>query len=415
MSTFQEVANQKSYTQLKEALEGHNLVCKENKSDNRTIIKHHTTTELLDLSNLKGVIFDRETMTQITPAVPVPVEVTCENRDQVLEQLKTQEVSHYYHLVDGVMFRFYWYNDQWCFSTNGMITANRGWRGNQTFIELLQQTLSQPTYVTLLDELDKQYCYYFILTHPQHHNVVAYSESTLTLTRIVRQDTFSLLTLTEMQEAIKDLTSISSPWLTTEDVEPLIGSPEMLVAVERPVTPDSVGYQVVTVTGQIYRFESASFMAAKKLRGNIADIRQIWIQKNVRDNSECQDRYLRYYPSDQHIFTDMASRFNRLVRTFYSQYGRRFKQSKRVSHHSRHVKSMNQLHQIYKDRRASGKANNTAHITEADVHNFLNSKPDKELFYLINPNNVPSTHGKSSELLNSSLVKTYELKLGETS
>ena len=52
MSTFQEVANQKSYTQLKEALEGHNLVCKENRSDNRTIIKQHTT-ELSDLSNLK--------------------------------------------------------------------------------------------------------------------------------------------------------------------------------------------------------------------------------------------------------------------------------------------------------------------------------------------------------------------------
>jgi len=89
----------------------------------------------------------------------------------------------------------------------------------------------------------------------------------------------------------------------------------------------------------------------------------------------------------------MDDRFDLLIQRFYSEYGRRFKQGKHVIHHSRHVKSLKTIHNLYLKRRSEGKDNRDARITEEDIVVFLNGLSDPELYYLINPYDIPSSVG----------------------
>lgn len=408
MSNFAELLSMSnnSYTQVAEILKSNDLFLKEGQysdTNNLAIIKQKFTDDLSTLTetqkNLKGLIFDKTTLQVVAPAVPVPVETAGEHFDDARLQLNESGINYIQPAYDGVLFRFYYYNDHWNFSTNGMITPNKGWNSNRTF----QDLISEATENFPFENLDKTLCYYVILVHPDHHNVYAYSEVKLVITQVTHVGEGRNLTVAELSEELARLNA-THKWFelnllepTAEEFNRLLESEEMN-RIEAPISV--VGWTVMDKKGNYYRFESKNFQIAKQLRANTPDVRKIWIR--IRNNSELQDTYLKFFPGDHAVFRDMSRRFGELVRTFYSQYGRRYKLGEYMLHHSRHVKAMGELHQIYLDRKSAGVNNREASISETDIHDFLNDKPDRELFYLINPDNIKPTYREVSESTNKS-------------
>jgi len=365
--------------------------------DDLSILKLPKNVSGSDLSAyqraFKSMIFNNKTMNMVAPAVSIPIETEGdENLERAMMQIDDKGLQHIQSLHDGVMFRFYFHNDEWKFSTNGMITPTRGWNGNRSFQELMFDATDNFPF----DKLDRSCCYYIILVHPEHHNVVKYCETELYLQDIYNLQTEKFLTLAQINNHLEQINGengalfINALSTVDSELKELLNSDQMTKIVEIPVTPDRIGYLVTDNEGNKYRFESAHFQIAKKFRANQPDKRKIWV--NLRNSQVDQEVYLAFYPDDAEVFTDMKTKFNALIKRFFQEYGNRFKLKQNVIHHSRHVKAINGLHAIYEQRRAEGLSNDKASITKDDIYKYLNQMEDRQVFYLINPDNVPPTY-----------------------
>lgn len=388
-----------SYAKFKELLAEKRIDAKEDPAYPGLFILKHSqkATTGGDLSELnrttKGLVGRIDNLNVVAPAVPIPIETDGSNFEPALMRCADNGVLAVQTAEDGVLFRVYSHNEKWNISTNGMLYPSKGWRG-RSFAELFYDALPP---LELASVLDPKYCYYIMMVHPEHHNVVKYSVPKLTVTQIATVTPTGGVDLAPAEftaEIVRLNTVVGRPWFVdptvtlTGTLSELLSSEQMTVT-SKPVT--FVGYVVTDNKGNRYRFESASFQRARALRGNTPDPRKMWTTY-VNDPASMAE-YLEFFPEDKPSFDKMEAGFNRLLKVFYSQYGHRFKQGKYVVHHSRHVKAMNELHEVYNARRKEGQTNETARITEEDVKKFLQSKPSPELFYLINPDNVPTTYG----------------------
>lgn len=389
-----------SYAKFKDLLSAKGVNAKEDPAYPGLFILKHSQSATGDLTDLvrstKGLVGRIDNLHVVAPAVPIPIETDGTNYEPALMKCTENGVQSVQATDDGVLFRIYYHNDRWNISTNGMLYPSKGWRGTRSFADLFYDSLPPLELPTILDT---KYCYYVMMVHPEHHNVVRYSVPKLIMTQIatVTETGGVDLPLTEFAAEIVRLNSvIGRTWFIDPTVDlagtalsAFLTASELMTVVTKPVT--FVGYVVTDNKGNRYRFESASFQRARVLRGNTPDTRKMWVSY-VQDPAAIAE-YLEFFPEDKSSFDTMDAGFNRLWKVFYSQYGHRFKLGKHVVHHSRHVKAMSELHEIYNARRKEGQPNESARITEDDVKKFLITKPAAELFYLINPDNIPPTFG----------------------
>ena len=76
--------------------------------------------------------------------------------------------------IDGTQINMFYFNRQWRLSTSGCINAFKSyWKSNKSFGELFTNIFIKTTNINLLN---KNYCYSFILTHPENINVVEYTK-----------------------------------------------------------------------------------------------------------------------------------------------------------------------------------------------------------------------------------------------
>jgi hypothetical protein len=75
---------------------------------------------------------------------------------------------------DGTMLKLFFYNDEWLLSTNKRIDASRvKWSSDKSFRDLAFSG-NGASVLEILDKLEKDYTYVFILLSPDNHNVIKY-------------------------------------------------------------------------------------------------------------------------------------------------------------------------------------------------------------------------------------------------
>lgn len=385
-----DLLSSKSFDELSLSLSETGIYLREEPSSDLVMFRHQqsarSTPDSDLLNSTKGLIISKKTMEVVAPHVPIPIDLESEmGAALAAEALKAPRSVQ--EIYDGVMFRIYHHNDSWHCSTNGMVKPNKGWNGKRTFMDMMSECDLDYSL------LHKDYCYYVVMIHPDHHNVVKYSEKKLILTQLMHRTSTGAWEEVEINLELGD-SNLKDPTVKFKADEPFLESPEMTAAGVKPEPVSFVGYLVIDKEGRRFRFESENYKKAKSLRGNNPDPKKLWV--NLRKEPERLEVYLAYFPEVRDEFALMSRKFDDLVKTFFSQYGMRFKQRKYVVHHSRHVKSLNELHQVYVRRREAGMDNEAARITEDDVREFLNTKPDAELFYLINPYNVPTSYAATN-------------------
>lgn len=79
--------------------------------------------------------------------------------------------------VDGTLINLYYYNDKWNISTRGTLDANCFWNTTKTFYTLFNEAaeFQKLNY----DLLNKDFCYSFVLCHPESRNITKYSNPCL--------------------------------------------------------------------------------------------------------------------------------------------------------------------------------------------------------------------------------------------
>lgn len=253
------------------------------------VVEHTVDGQLFKMGNestvhLKGLIFDSNG-TIVAPGCPVP-----------LESPKDEPASSYTKARDGVLFRIYYHDGSFRVSTSGMITPNRGWgpRGCKTFLELFQDVEDQWD----KSKLDKKNCYYCILEHSGHTNVIKHDTDRLTLVRIVAVDT--------LQEVPLDS---DTGFLHHEEVL------TVLPDIDDTVVPIQIcGYNHHWANGDYFRKETTSFKEASALKPNLPDPRQHWVVlKQVDCTGAAMRRYLEFFPWHSELFQQLSDEFLKLA------------------------------------------------------------------------------------------------------
>lgn len=344
-----------------------------------------------------------------TAASRAPADCTSRWITQLAEQpayslgLKVEDVAYVQPVRDGVMFRIYFHDGSWRGSTNGMIYPIHGWHSKRSFADLFTD-VTDGFDMNLI--LNPSLCYYVNIVHPDHHNVVRTTAPAMYLMQAISvQDSVELTCAELADETTRINTEADHEWFKFDgkklDLDMPLGAvfdgicgPEFDLVTPGPLIDAVIGFVIVTTKGDRYRQETFKFRVARALRGNVADVRRNFVVLQKMPEL-VEEAYLDLFPEDILVFADMQRKLLNLIELFFTQYGKRFKCKEYVIHHSRHVKSFNELHEIYNSRRRDGQNNDTARITRDDVVTFLLSKEPAELFYLINPDGQPSGSGKT--------------------
>lgn len=357
------------------------------------ILKHKrdASTEYPIVKQTKGLVINTGTLKIVAPSVCIPEDTSAEFREETLTKLRDVGIKSCYKAVDGVLIRVYFHGDELMFSTNSMIYPNKGWNGSRTFADMFPDVLNELNY----EGFQQGYCYYIMMEHPDHCNVITHSKPHGVLLQVTKVDEFDPMPTPE--EDLSDFHSKLVEGQTKGDVLTLPEAGPTTVdklleelSAEQSLPVQSVGFYVVDTEGNHYRFETESFEEAKRLLGNEPDPRKHWA-KLITSGEEQRELYLKYFPNNEKSLSKMDYMFNGLVKKLYSEYGRRFKLGQYVVHHSRHVKTMNQIHQVYLDRRKSGNDNKDARITEHFIRQFLLEKDPREIYYIVNPDKIESS------------------------
>lgn len=256
---------------------------------------------------VKGLIFNKAGV--VCPGVIIPEDITTEQEFtyEAVGQVQSLEPA-----LDGVLFRVYYdaETDRWAASTNGQIQATKGW-GGRAFAELFADPVVQQGIDYTV--LNRAYCYYVVLEHPEYINIVPHFKARAILVDVV--------TLAQPFRAINPL---SVEGFTTVQIrQPAAGyTPQSLFSLAEQY---KVGVLVHLTSGRRVRIEATMFKHMSRLRPNIADVYKQWIHKvcrpSLRDGTIAeiitaseQDiiEYLKYFTWHTEKFNFMRQRFHDL-------------------------------------------------------------------------------------------------------
>ena len=312
---------------------------------------------------IKGLIFN-EKGTVVCPGVIIPEDITTvEQFDYEAGSVVSIEPAY-----DGVLFRVYYDAETatWSASTNGQITAKNGW-GGRSFDALFKEI----THCIDYSVLNKAYCYYVIMEHPEHINIVPHFKARLILVDVVTINRpFRPVNI----QAIEGFTHV----LIRQPVDQVMYTGRTLFDLAENY---KIGLVVGLKSGGRVRIESVNFRHMSSLRPNIADVYKQWIHKlrrptssNVFDEiiSESERDIVEYL----NFFTWHTEKFNYMRERFFDIFGglcRKIAERKEII--------PKRLMKFYRELTPDER-------TPERVLRKLIDADEKHLFYLMNPYNV---------------------------
>lgn len=323
--------------------------------------------------DLKGLIMSRTDsgLVLVAPGCPVPLE----------EPNIDTEIQCYTEAMDGIMYRLYYHDNKWKYSTPGRITPNTSWgpKGTPTFTELMDDAIKAG--LVVFKDLIPGECYYVMLQHPKFTNLVKHEQLKVTVLFGIMCESPSLKRL---NADVGDYGFKSFPvYFPDPPVCEVNSEPH-------PLSDKDMGYVVLYKDGTTYRHETASFKRANEIRPNLADPAQQWANVLSTGGMKLVDEFVEWFPHHKPQFQDINDRFINLIDTIVRNY-------KDIDQNgwgqtvipARHVSYMRHLTQ---ELQVPSAKISDVELCEKILDHLLNEDP-KRIFYLVNPYDVaPKQH-----------------------
>jgi hypothetical protein len=298
----------------------------------------------------------------VAPGVSVPNNI---NELGDLDGLEDQ-VACITAAQDGVTFRIYMHCGAWRVSTNGMITPDRSWgRQGRPFIELFNECGLD------LGLLNPGLCYYVVMEHTDHINVVKHLSNNLTLVRAVMMDTIIDLNKQELFTEAERIGVVPVQTLTLP-YKDLVAAHNTKV-MPSPVTSDEVGSIIYLRDGRSFRLETWKYLHASSLKPNVPDVSQMWVHlvalqpgDTVENAADRVKLHLQYFPWNKMCFGLMVARFKVLMTTLSCDY------NSKCNGPARHTKFQRELQQ-------------QPGATDQELELYLLKQDPARICYLMNP------------------------------
>ena len=229
----------------------------------------------------------------------VPDNMTFRNIDDIINQF--DENLNYEPLFDGTMINMFYHNDEWMISTRSNIGAkNMGWKGK--FLKMFLEVNGDEWF----NNLNKQYCYSFVLHHINNRNVSPIQENTIFLIE---------------NHEIKDGIIKKKPLDEIENIQNMFQlTKDMLSGYKSNLIFSIKGF---TIKGGDKRINwiNPNFEYVKSLKMNHNDKYLNYISLKQK---RLLSQYLLYFPEDRFTFDEYRDEFNKIKMLLYSRYVSRF-------------------------------------------------------------------------------------------
>lgn len=298
--------NIENYENLKNILESnpYNLKIKDDKDYPNLFLIHGQdnsdyTNKIVQECN--GIIMNKNNLNIVCYSFD-----KCSDKLEIPENFNKDKV-YFENAVEGTLMRLYFYNDQWIISTKKCIDANKAfWMNKRSFLELFKDCENViGKKITEIDDLNKNYCYSFIIVHPENNIVIKYIEQAI------------------FHIATRDMTSFN-------EIDQNIGInklPRSLISnsinsfVESVIASNNTSYEGVVFIDENYnrwKLRTAIFNHARELWGNTNN--RMFRYMELRKDSNLLHEYLMYFPYDRESFYSYEYKIKTLTNDILSTY-----------------------------------------------------------------------------------------------
>jgi hypothetical protein len=280
------------YNILKSILESspYNLKIKE---DNNLFLIHtqdNSDFNLKIVNECNGIILDKNTF-----------KIICYTFNKCIDSNALDTSLDYNNLyfetaLEGTLIRLYFYNDTWNLSTKKTINASKSkWLSNKSYAELFYESLTD----NIINNLNQNYCYSFIITHPENVFVVNYTEKIL-----YHISTRDMNTLNEISIDI-GIKQIEKIFISNDMLPDILG---------KLLTDNNLLYEGILLIDINYnrqKLRTAIYTKAKLLWGNTNN--RFYRYLELRKDTNLLNEYLTYMNQDRYNFINYENIVSQLA------------------------------------------------------------------------------------------------------
>jgi hypothetical protein len=209
------------------------------------------------------------------------------------------------YAIEGTLLRLFYYNDNWIMSTKKCIDAKKSrWVSTKNYYELVKDFIDLDN---LYSTLNKNYCYSFILIHPDNKIVVNYTDKAL-----YHISTRDLTTLNEIVVEITGMNNIKKK---------LIDKNELQSVMNNTLTDTTLyyeGYILVDKHFNRYKLKNSIYQDARNIWGNTNN--RFYRFLELRKDYHLFQKYLMYFQYDTTKFIEYEKRLDELCRDILENY-----------------------------------------------------------------------------------------------
>ena len=298
--------NINSFEESKKILNNLNMVVKEYKELGLYLVKYNKNdTQIVfneDIMKCRGLILDYNNNIVCAP----PFKSIDPSSLLNLEEEEQNKII-YEDFVDGTMINIFYYNG-WHISTRSCLGANCRWYSKKNFSELFEDCKDFE-----MDNLNKEYCYNFVLKHPDNRIVTHYNISSLVLVGAykIKNNIINFLNIQNVQKELveKDI-NIELP--QTYAFNNLNEAYQYVCTLPY----DNQGL-VIKYNNFRSKFINPQYNYVKCLRGNSRNIKYMFFELR---KSNYNNEFLNYYPEYQYQFDGYLQELYSMTKNLFNYY-----------------------------------------------------------------------------------------------
>ena len=241
---------------------------------------------------------------------------------------------------DGTILRLYHYNGVWRTATTRCITASSSyWTSDKDFDTMFWETFDK----NLLNTMDTNFTYVFILLHRENRIVVKHNVNMLVYVSRINNSTF----FEDFSNQFRNVYGIKRPKLMDVDDFRILGSDvnNFDCKFKRGIVIKI--FDKTDKTWNLYKYDFERYKMIKSIRGNIPQIRMRYLE--LLNKPESLVLLEQFYTENTFMFTYIKASILKLVKTVYRLYvDSHIKHTVKVTDENLYYRTLRQLHAQYK-------------------------------------------------------------------
>lgn len=295
------------------------------------------------------------------------------NTEEVQELIKNtnNDNIHLQKFYEGSLIRVYYYNGKWNLGTSRKINArNNYWTSKKCFNTLFEEVLNNRYNKTIDDfynVLDKEYCYTFILQHPENKMILKHRYNIIFVNKV------SLNTLEEFLEAEELLNIVSMSEILNVKLEDLIKELE-----DEECDINNNYLCLLRHNNSYYRIKllNKKYREAQELKNNEQHIEMKYIELIQNDMTEQMDRLKELFSENKKTFMYIDYKYKRVIKLIHRDYFNKYiNKLDNIEYNKHYERTLTQLHAIYLKTRQP--------VTYETVENKLKELKPKAIAYIL--------------------------------